>query len=217
MWELFKLFGDKTLAESMRAIIIVFLGILVCITFLYYVACWLLGTATSGSDVANIFVASATLLGPIILVFTLYAWKDQEKTKALSSCAIESSILTRKYLKKLLLITVFTKAANHHYSITEQNNLIANLEELKDLYLELCENLWTLELYLSKEHTPDFFKKFQRAHESLYFTYLALMTPIDVAAGAKHRNLIKERHKEINTILKQQHQEFLRYLAGFKS
>jgi hypothetical protein len=74
---LIKLFGDKTLAESMHAIIIIFLSVAVCITFLYWVACGLLGTSPSGSDVANIFVASATLLGPIILVFTLNAWNDQ--------------------------------------------------------------------------------------------------------------------------------------------
>ena len=117
-----KFLEDKTLAESICAIIIVFLIIGFCITLLYYGACGLMGIKPSASDIANIFVASATLLGPIILVFTLNAWRDQHNKQIDKEIVFNLWEELDELQLELMLLTSILEAALNEVDFEKYND-----------------------------------------------------------------------------------------------
>jgi hypothetical protein len=93
---------EDTNVELVSILILVFVLIAFCVSLFYYGVMHLTGTARSGSDIANIFVASATLLGPLILFFTFNSWKEQyNKTsfKELSVKAVQELITVKSQLE----------------------------------------------------------------------------------------------------------------------
>lgn len=174
-----KFLEDKTLAESMCGIIIVFLIIAICITLLYYGACGLLYTSPSGSDVANIFVASATLLGPIILVFTLNAWKDQHNKNLSKEVALvcwDAVTLNTKLLQDIVTTHQRISSNNRNSPIIEKSTKADELEkELKNLqksynsanYDAIVQALKVRAICHKNLNTDEYIESINKANEEL--------------------------------------------------
>ncbi|WP_026470344.1 hypothetical protein [Alkanindiges illinoisensis] len=80
------MFKDKTLAENVSALLIIYIVIL-GLSYCLYFALVKVGMPTD--DFVDISVCASTLLGPIILLFTLTAWKEQHNKSVLKDISFE--------------------------------------------------------------------------------------------------------------------------------
>lgn len=135
---------ENTYAELVCLLIIVFVVIAFCISLLYYGVSHLIGTSVSGSDIANIFVASATLLGPLILFLTFNSWKDQHKKKILDDNLLELWVHLENFEKLLFEI-------NHFMESTHSQTINLSSDFAKEAYIKLQKDLLEsrFNLYLS--------------------------------------------------------------------
>lgn len=80
------MFKDKTLAENVSALLIIYIVILGLSYGLYFA---LVKVGMPTDDFVDISVCASTLLGPLILIFTLTAWKEQHNKSVLKDIAFE--------------------------------------------------------------------------------------------------------------------------------
>lgn len=119
----------------------VFLAICLSIVWLYAKSGNYLAFSPSGSDVANIFVASATLLGPLILVFTLNTWKHQHKRKILDDNLLQVWMHLDDFEKQIYEMREFIAST--------QNEAINRYSDYsRELFMKIQQNLLEIRLNL---------------------------------------------------------------------